>query len=149
MFSNEDIVAIRVNNVCRKGDSFVFLSAYMPAKEPAPSNLLRDLLVFTEKEQIPTMVGTDANAHHTIWGSSDINPRGKDLLAYCASADLNFCTVVKRNGEFTKSPLQTLNYLRDILSQGSQQIENHAIRSDLVNNPFMRPKDNDCKHMFI
>ena len=81
MFSNEDIVTIRVNNVCQKGDSFVFVSAYMTAEEPAPPNLLRDLLVFTENEQIPTIVGTDANAHHTIWGSSDINPRGEDLLA--------------------------------------------------------------------
>ena len=42
-------------------------------------------------EQIPTIVGTDANAHHAIWGSSNINPRGEDLLAYCVSADLNFC----------------------------------------------------------
>ena len=48
MFSNEDIVAIRVNNVCRKGDSFVFVSAYMAAEEPAPPNLLRNLLVFAE-----------------------------------------------------------------------------------------------------
>ena len=74
MFSNENIVAIRVNNVCRKGDSFVFASAYMAAEVPAPPNLLRVLLVFTENEEIPTMVGTDANAHHTIWESSDINP---------------------------------------------------------------------------
>ena len=67
---------------------FVFVSAYMAAEEPAPPNLLRDLLVFPEIEQIPTILGTDANAHHTIWGSSDINPRGKDLLAaYCASAE--------------------------------------------------------------
>ena len=93
MFSNEDIVVIRVDNVCRKGDSFVFASAYMAAEEPAPPNLLRNLLVFTESEQIPTIVGTDANAHHTISGSSDINPRGEDLLAYCATADLNFCNV--------------------------------------------------------
>ena len=93
MFSNEDIVAIRVNNVCRKGGSFVFASAYMAAEEPAPPNLLKDLLVFTENEQIPTIVGTDANAHHTIWGFSDINPRGEDLLAYCASAGLNFYNV--------------------------------------------------------
>ena len=73
MFSNEDIVAIRVNNVCRKEDSFVFVSVYMAAEEPAPPYLLRDLLVFTENEEIPTIAGTDANAHHTIWGSSDIN----------------------------------------------------------------------------
>ena len=96
MFSDEDIVAVRVNNVCRKGDSFVFISAYMAAEQPAPPTLLRDLLIFTENEQIPTIVGTDANAHHTIWGSSDINPRGEDLLAFCVSADLNFCNVGNR-----------------------------------------------------
>ena len=93
MFSNEDIVAVKVYNVCQRGNSFVFVSAYMAAEEPDPPNLLRDLLVFRENEQIPTIVGTDANAHHTIWGFSDINPRGEDLLAYCASADLNFCNV--------------------------------------------------------
>ena len=93
MFSNEDIFAIGVNNVCRKGDSFVFVSAFTAAEEPAPPNLLRDLLVFTENEQIPTIVGTDANAHHTIRGSSNISPQREDLLAYCASADLNFCNV--------------------------------------------------------
>ena len=93
MFSNENIVAIRVNNACRKGDSFVFLSAYIAAEEPAPPNLLKDLLVFTKNEQIPTIVGTDANAHHTVWGSSDINPRGEDLLANSVRAGLNFCNV--------------------------------------------------------
>ena len=44
-------------------------------------------------KKIPTFVGTEANAHHTIWGSSDINPCGEDLLAYCVSADLNFYNV--------------------------------------------------------
>ena len=34
-----------------------------------------------------------SNAHHTIWGSSDINPPREDLLAHCVSADLNFCNV--------------------------------------------------------
>ena len=93
MFSNKDIVTVRVNNVCQSSDSFVFVSAYMAAEEPAPPNLLRDLFVFAENEQIPTSVETDANAHHTIWGSSNINPRGEDLLAYCVRADLNFGNV--------------------------------------------------------
>ena len=72
----------------------------MAAEEPAPPNLLRDLLVFTEIEQIPTILGTDANAHHTIWGSSDINPRGKNLLAYCAGAeaDINEFQPFKASG---------------------------------------------------
>ena len=40
-----------------------------------------------------------------------------------------------------KSPLESLNYLLDILSPGSQQTEIHATRDDLVDNPFMRPED--------
>ena len=111
MFSNEDIEAISVSNVCRKGDSFVFASACMAAEEPAPPNLLRDPLVFTENEQIPTIVGTDANAHHTIWESSDINPRGEDLLAYCASADLIFCNVGNKPTSRTKPHEEVLDLI--------------------------------------
>ena len=51
--------------------------------------------------------------------------------------------VIKHNGEFTKSPLETLNYLLDILSPVSQQAENHATRYDLVDNPFVRSKDTE------
>ena len=37
----------------------------MAAKEPAPPNLLRDLLVFTENEQIPTMqMQMQMHTHH-------------------------------------------------------------------------------------
>ena len=51
--------------------------------------------------------------------------------------------VIKHNGEFTKSPQETLNYLLDILSPGSQQTENRETKSDLVDNPFMRPEDTE------
>ena len=44
MFLDEDIVAVRVNNVCQKGNCFVLVSAYIAAEEPAHPNLLRDLL---------------------------------------------------------------------------------------------------------
>ena len=81
----------------------------MAAEKLAPPNLLRDLLVFTENEQIPTIVGTDANAHHTIWGSSNINPRGEDLLAYCVSADLNFCNVGNKPTIRTKTREEILD----------------------------------------
>ena len=46
-----------------------------------PKNQLRQFIKgsvgITEIEQIPTILETDANAHHTIWGSSDINPQGR------------------------------------------------------------------------
>ena len=75
----------------------------MAAEEPAASNLLRDLLVFTENEQIPTAVETDANARHTIWRSSDIN------FAYCASANLNFCNVSNKPTFRTKTRKEVLD----------------------------------------
>ena len=56
---------------------------------------------------------------------------------------VRFSNVIKHNGEFTKSLQETLNYLRDILSPGSQQTENRATRYNLVDNPFMRPKDTE------
>ena len=59
--------------------------------------------------KILTTVGTDANAHHTIWGSSDINPQGEDLLAYCASADLNFCNVGNKPTFRTKTREEVLD----------------------------------------
>ena len=50
-------------------------------------------------------------------------------------------SVIKQNEEFTKSPQETLKYMLDILSPGSQQTENHATGYDLVDNQFMRPDD--------
>ena len=90
-FSNEDVEAVRVKNVRREGDSFVFVSAYMALEEPAPPVILKELLSFSDRDNIPTVIGTDANAHHTVWGSSNVNQRGMDLLTYCASANLHFC----------------------------------------------------------
>ena len=54
---------------------------------------------------------------------------------------MRVCSAIKHNEEFTKSPLETLNYKLDIVSPGKQQTENHATGYDLVDNPFMRPED--------
>ena len=58
---------------------------------------------------MPIIVGTDANAHHTIWGSSDINPLGEDLLAYCANAYLNFGNVGNKPTFRTKTREEVLD----------------------------------------
>ena len=48
-FYSEDVVAVRVKNVRREGDSFVFVSAYMALEEPAPPVILKELLSFSER----------------------------------------------------------------------------------------------------
>ena len=65
-FSSEDVVAVRVKSVRREGDSFIFVSAYMAMEEPAPPEILKELLSFSDRDNIPTVIGTDTNAHHTV-----------------------------------------------------------------------------------
>ena len=76
---------------------FFFKAISKRGKRKRSSQIFREVSgVFLhnfKNEQIPINLETDANAHHTIWVFSDINPRGEDLLAYCVSVDLNFCNV--------------------------------------------------------
>jgi hypothetical protein len=43
----------------------------------------------TAVENLQLIAGCDANAHHIVWGSTGINPRGSSLLEYLVSANLN------------------------------------------------------------
>ena len=92
-FSSEDVVVARVKNVRQEGDSFIFVSADMALEELAPPAILKELLSFSDSDKFPTVIGTDANAHHTLWGFFNVNTRGIYLLLYCASANLEFCNV--------------------------------------------------------
>ena len=54
----------------------------MALEEPAPPVILKELLSFSYRDKIPTVIGTNANAHHTVWDSSNVNTRGMDSLMY-------------------------------------------------------------------
>ena len=108
-FSNADVVAVRARSVRREGDSFIFASTYMAQEEPAPPETLKELVAFSDKEKIPLVIGTDANAHHTVWGSTNVNPRGLELLMYCASANLYFCNVGNKPTFRTKTREEVLD----------------------------------------
>jgi hypothetical protein len=56
------------------------------AEVPPPK--LQSLVTYCESKKIPLVVGTDANAHHTVWGSTDINVRGEQLLEFIISTSL-------------------------------------------------------------
>ena len=137
-YSNEDTVAVRVYNVSQNGDSFIFVSTYMANEEPAPPYVLRELLVFSEMEKIPTIIGTDANAHHTIWGSSNVNMRGEELLEYCISANLNFCNVGNKPTFRTKNRKEVLD-----LTLVNRNAWNH------VNNWYVSNQCSFSDHMYI
>ncbi len=79
-FCDRDNVAIMVTSQGQGTNSRVILtSSYMSHDQPAPPKILQDLVSHSESNNIPVIVGADANAHHEYWGSSDTNNRGEGL----------------------------------------------------------------------
>ncbi len=90
--SSSDISAVEVDlMVGGRKRTIVFISAYLPQdpfSEPPPSRELALAISSCEQRQIPIIIGCDANAHHTVWGCQDINIRGRTLLEYLMTTDL-------------------------------------------------------------
>jgi hypothetical protein len=67
----------------------VVCSAYLPydSEEPTPSRELEELVQYCERENLCLIVGCDSNAHHTVWGSTNCNGRGEDLMEFLNSSN--------------------------------------------------------------
>ena len=68
----------------------VVCSAYLPydSEDPPPSRKLEDLVQYCENENIQLLVGCDSNAQHTAWGSTNCNGRGKALIEFLNTSNL-------------------------------------------------------------
>jgi ribonuclease HI len=71
----------------------VVCSAYFPHEESPPSRNLQNLIAFCKYNNLQLIIGCDANAHHTIWGSTDINSRGEQVLEFVVKNDLTVANV--------------------------------------------------------
>ncbi|XP_036327145.1 uncharacterized protein LOC118739741 [Rhagoletis pomonella] len=72
----DDLTVVAVKD--GKDDTILLASCYMPHDEEAPPNELRRLVGEAEKAKRPLIIGADANAHNTVWGSGDTNEREYD-----------------------------------------------------------------------
>ena len=81
--------------------------------------------------------------HSFVESMNSQTPKAHLVKIIRRNETVRISNVIKHNGEFTKSPLETCNYLLGIISPGSQETENHATRYDLVDDPFMRPEDTE------
>ncbi|KAJ8910203.1 hypothetical protein NQ315_014374 [Exocentrus adspersus] len=80
-FCFRDLVAIKVT-VGRS--CYILCSAYLPYESPTPPpRQLMELVEWCKSNNLPLIVGCDANAHHTCWGSKD------DLLEFLISSGLD------------------------------------------------------------
>ncbi|XP_067645382.1 alpha-tubulin N-acetyltransferase 1-like isoform X5 [Eurosta solidaginis] len=69
-----------VTTVCleRGSNEMWVVSAYMPhgdVVDPPPA-ILGEITAEARRRGVGVIIGADANAHHSIWGSSDTNTRG-------------------------------------------------------------------------
>lgn len=75
----------------------VVASAYFPGDSPEgpPPPEVRALINFCLDKNISYIVGCDANAHHTSWGSTDTNRRGTSLYNFLI--DVGACVLNEGN----------------------------------------------------
>ena len=91
-FDSRDSVAIQIEG--KQGQpSFVLASLYMAHGDALPPPVLVELSEFCRIGGMGLLVGCDANAHHTSWGSRNINSRGDELLEFLAVANLQWCNL--------------------------------------------------------
>jgi hypothetical protein len=69
----------------------IVASAYLPydSDEPPPTMKVRDIIDYCHSRKKQIIIGCDANAHHTFWGSTGSNPRGGSLMEILVSSNLN------------------------------------------------------------
>ena len=90
-FVSRDLVAVMVELLGERGrQDVVMASAYFPGdSEPTPPSEVRRLIAHCKQKRLSYLIGCDANAHHTVWSSSDINGRGEYLFEYVISNNVD------------------------------------------------------------
>lgn len=81
-------------------EELVLSSVYMPydANESRPGALVISIYEHCSENGLPLILGCDTNSHHTLWGSSDTNARGEELVEFLAKTDLD---ILNRGNEPT------------------------------------------------
>ena len=88
-YSSNDTTVVSWETSKRK---YRLASCYMPYDEVAvPSQLFKELVRDAEASKCSIILGCDSNAHHNLWGSTDINERGELLFNYLIGSKLLLC----------------------------------------------------------
>ena len=62
----------------------------MDINGPAPPQESTPLAKFANDNNLPLIVGSDTNSHHTLWGNKACNERGRELLDFFSSSGLHW-----------------------------------------------------------
>ncbi|XP_033222466.1 uncharacterized protein LOC117176335 [Belonocnema kinseyi] len=105
------LVAILVLKLCsRERLEVVIASTYFPgdADGSPPPREVEILIQHCQENSIPLLLGCDANSHHTVWGSINVNGRERDLIEYLAGTDMEILIRAKPVVSKIRNPRNTL-----------------------------------------
>jgi hypothetical protein len=91
-FCSRDATTVRITYAYGGGNrELVVSSAYLPydSDEPPPSKEVKDIIDYCYSRKKQLIIRCDANAHHTLRGSTGVDPRGESLMEYLVSFNLN------------------------------------------------------------
>jgi splicing factor 45 len=91
-YCSRDLTAVKIKTLNGGGPREIILrSAYLPYDdvEPPPPGELERLVIGCRAEGMHLIIGCDANAHHSSWGSANINHRGESLFNYIMANGLD------------------------------------------------------------
>jgi splicing factor 45 len=77
-FCSRDATTVRIIYTYEEGNrELVVSSAYLPydSDELPTSKEAKDIIHYCYSRKKQLIIGCDANAHHTLWGSTGVNPR--------------------------------------------------------------------------
>ena len=88
-FCSRDIYAIRLQIPQSSSlTELVVASVYMHESDDPPPHDLTRLVNYCESNGLEILIGTDSNAHHTLWGMEKCNNRGLALVEYLFTTNL-------------------------------------------------------------
>lgn len=91
VFARKDVNSLLLKQFSNNGlgKTLICCSAYLPYDESVPTPELIRLVNYCKGKNLDLLIGCDANSHHIVWGSSDINTRGRSLLEFILAAELS------------------------------------------------------------
>lgn len=110
-FILKDIVAIKLQIPTARGETEAYIaSAYFPGDvSEVPPPEVASFIKFCKQNNKQFIIGCDANSHHTIWGSTDINNRGEDLYEYISTNNIDLCNKGDHPTFITKTRQEVLD----------------------------------------
>jgi hypothetical protein len=91
-FCSRDRTTVRIIHTYGRGcEELTVASAHLPydSDEPPPTKEVRDIINYCYSWKKQFIIGCNANAHHTMWGSTSNNPRGEIFMKFLVSVNRN------------------------------------------------------------